>query len=112
QAETTLAKTVADIPDGVADELILVDDASTDGTAALSRGLGIATYVHERNRGYGGNQKTCYLRALEPRRVRAGDGCARPPRASLASGGGAPAPAAANGRADGAALRAVRESVD
>ncbi len=65
QAETTLAKTVADIPDGVADELILVDDASTDGTAALSRGLGIATYVHERNRGYGGNQKTCYLRALE-----------------------------------------------
>jgi len=65
QAETTLAKTVADIPDGVADQLILVDDASTDGTAALSRGLGIATYVHERNRGYGGNQKTCYLRALE-----------------------------------------------
>jgi 2-polyprenyl-3-methyl-5-hydroxy-6-metoxy-1,4-benzoquinol methylase len=65
QAETTLAKTVADIPDGVADELILVDDASTDGTAALSRGLGIATYVHERNRGYGGNQKTCYLRALD-----------------------------------------------
>jgi glycosyltransferase involved in cell wall biosynthesis len=65
QAESTLAKTVADIPVGVADQLILVDDASTDGTAALSRGLGIATYVHERNRGYGGNQKTCYLRALE-----------------------------------------------
>lgn len=65
QAETTLAKTVADIPDGVADQLILVDDASTDGTVSVSRGLGIATYVHERNRGYGGNQKTCYLRALE-----------------------------------------------
>jgi 2-polyprenyl-3-methyl-5-hydroxy-6-metoxy-1,4-benzoquinol methylase len=65
QAETTLVKTVADIPGGVADELILVDDASTDGTAALSRGMGILTYVHERNRGYGGNQKSCYLRALE-----------------------------------------------
>ena len=65
QAVTTLAMTVADIPAGVADELILVDDASTDGTAALSRGLGIATYVHAHNRGYGGNQKTCYLRALE-----------------------------------------------
>jgi 2-polyprenyl-3-methyl-5-hydroxy-6-metoxy-1,4-benzoquinol methylase len=65
QAVTTLAMTVADIPAGVADELILVDDASTDGTAALSRGLGIATYVHSHNRGYGANQKTCYLRALE-----------------------------------------------
>jgi SAM-dependent methyltransferase len=65
QAVTTLAMTVADIPAGVADELILVDDASTDGTAALSRGMGIATYVHAHNRGYGANQKTCYLRALE-----------------------------------------------
>jgi SAM-dependent methyltransferase len=65
QAEATLAMTVAGIPDGVADVVILVDDASTDGTVGVSRGLGIATYVHERNRGYGGNQKTCYLRALE-----------------------------------------------
>jgi SAM-dependent methyltransferase len=65
QAEATLAMTVAGIPDGVADVVILVDDASTDGTVGVSRGLGIATYVHKRNRGYGGNQKTCYLRALE-----------------------------------------------
>ncbi|HSU67474.1 MAG TPA: glycosyltransferase, partial [Tepidisphaeraceae bacterium] len=56
---------MAAIPGGVADELILVDDASTDGTAALSRGMGILTYVHEHNRGYGANQKSCYVRALE-----------------------------------------------
>src|SRR5918992_991228 len=65
-AEETLAKTVADIPTDVADELILVDDASTDNTAEIARQLGgISVYVHTRNRGYGGNQKTCYARALE-----------------------------------------------
>jgi SAM-dependent methyltransferase len=65
QAEETLAKTVGDIPPGVADELILVDDASPDRTAEVARDLGIRVYVHDQNRGYGGNQKTCYLRALE-----------------------------------------------
>ena len=64
-AETTLEKTVADIPAGVADELILVDDASADDTARLARELGIDVHVHPKNRGYGGNQKTCYTKALE-----------------------------------------------
>ncbi|MEK7656788.1 MAG: glycosyltransferase family 2 protein [Elusimicrobiota bacterium] len=63
-AERTLEKTVRDIPPGVVDEIILVDDCSKDGTAALSRALGLRTVVHERNLGYGGNQKTCYREAL------------------------------------------------
>ena len=65
RAEDTLAKTVADIPEGVADALILVDDASPDNTVDLARRLGIDVHVHPENRGYGGNQKTCYTRALE-----------------------------------------------
>jgi len=64
RAELTLAKTVADIPEGIADELILVDDHSPDNTAQLARELGIDVYVHPENRRYGGNQKTCYSRAL------------------------------------------------
>jgi SAM-dependent methyltransferase len=65
-AEGTVAKTVADIPTKVADKLILVDDASTDNTAQIARELeGITVYVHPRNRGYGGNQKTCYAKAIE-----------------------------------------------
>jgi 2-polyprenyl-3-methyl-5-hydroxy-6-metoxy-1,4-benzoquinol methylase len=64
RAESTLAKTVADIPEGLADELILVDDASPDKTVELARQLGIKVYVHAQNRGYGGNQKTCYQIAL------------------------------------------------
>jgi 2-polyprenyl-3-methyl-5-hydroxy-6-metoxy-1,4-benzoquinol methylase len=64
RAEHTLEKTVSDIPEGVADELILVDDASPDNTAELARRLGITVYVHPRNRGYGGNQKSCYQAAL------------------------------------------------
>jgi len=64
-AEKTLEKTVRDIPAGSVDEIILVDDSSQDGTAELSRKLGLATLVHEKNRGYGGNQKTCYTEALK-----------------------------------------------
>jgi 2-polyprenyl-3-methyl-5-hydroxy-6-metoxy-1,4-benzoquinol methylase len=65
QAAGTLAQTVADIPPGVSDALILVDDASPDSTVELARELGITVYAHPENRGYGGNQKTCYARALE-----------------------------------------------
>jgi Glycosyl transferase family 2 len=64
RAERTLAQTVADIPPGVADRLILVDDASPDNTAQLARELGIDVHVHRENLGYGGNQKTCYTEAL------------------------------------------------
>jgi glycosyltransferase involved in cell wall biosynthesis/2-polyprenyl-3-methyl-5-hydroxy-6-metoxy-1,4-benzoquinol methylase len=64
QAEQTLQQTVADIPEGLADQLILVDDASPDNTVMLARQLGIRVFVHRRNRGYGGNQKTCYQVAL------------------------------------------------
>lgn len=64
RAEGTLEKTVAEIPPGAADAIILVDDASPDNTVELARELGITVFVHPENRGYGGNQKTCYTRAL------------------------------------------------
>jgi glycosyltransferase involved in cell wall biosynthesis len=63
-AERTLEATVRDIPKDVVDEIILVDDRSSDGTAALARKLGLTVIEHEENRGYGGNQKTCYDAAL------------------------------------------------
>lgn len=65
RAEATVEKTVAAIPAGIADELILVDDASPDRTAEIARSLGIKVHVHPQNRGYGGNQKTCYSMAIE-----------------------------------------------
>jgi glycosyltransferase involved in cell wall biosynthesis len=64
RAERTLRATYEAIPHDVVDEVILTDDASGDATAALARSLGIHTLVHEANRGYGANQKTCYLEAL------------------------------------------------
>jgi glycosyltransferase involved in cell wall biosynthesis len=64
-AEKTLKMTLEDIPAGSADEIILVDDASQDRTAALAKDLGLKVIVHDRNKGYGGNQKTCYRTALE-----------------------------------------------
>ncbi len=63
-AERTLEKTVRDIPPGSVDEVILVDDRSKDGTVALARRLGLTVIEHDRNKGYGGNQKTCYAEAL------------------------------------------------
>jgi len=64
-AAKTLEKTVMDIPEGFADEIILVDDSSKDNTAGIARGLGLTVIVHDRNRGYGANQKTCYDEALK-----------------------------------------------
>jgi glycosyltransferase involved in cell wall biosynthesis len=63
-AEKTLRRTVAEIDRHVADDVILVDDRSHDETVAIARELGLHVVVHERNRGYGGNQKTCYAEAL------------------------------------------------
>ena len=63
-AEKTLEKTLRDIPAGAVNEILLVDDASTDGTAALAERLGLAVIRHEKNRGDGANQKTCYREAL------------------------------------------------
>ena len=65
-AEKTLEKTYNEIPGDIVDEVILVDDKSQDNTAQLARRLGINHVIeHEKNRGYGGNQKTCYQKALE-----------------------------------------------
>jgi glycosyltransferase involved in cell wall biosynthesis len=64
-AAATLRQTVADIPPGAVDEMILVDDGSRDETVAIARELGLTVIEHERNTGYGGNQKTCYRRALD-----------------------------------------------
>ncbi len=63
-AEKTLEKTWREVDTSVVDEVILVDDASRDGTVDLAARLGIRTVVHRRNKGYGGNQKTCYAEAL------------------------------------------------
>jgi glycosyltransferase involved in cell wall biosynthesis len=63
-AERTLAATVADIPAGSVDEVILVDDGSKDRTVEVARDMGLTVIVHEKNKGYGGNQKTCYREAL------------------------------------------------
>ena len=64
-AAKTLAQTFAEIPKDIVDEVILTDDGSRDRTFDVSRNLGITTYRHQQNRGYGGNQKTCYQKALE-----------------------------------------------
>ena len=63
-AAQTLARTCAELPRDVVDEVLVVDDHSRDSTVQLARELGLTTYVHERNLGYGRNQKTCYREAL------------------------------------------------
>ena len=63
-ASKTLEQTYNEIPHDIVDEVILVDDASSDDTAARAEALGIHTVIHPENRGYGGNQKTCYREAL------------------------------------------------
>ncbi len=64
-AARTLEQTVAEVPRDIVDHMILVDDASQDGTATMARRLGIEVHVHAENRGYGANQKTCYRHALQ-----------------------------------------------
>jgi glycosyltransferase involved in cell wall biosynthesis len=64
-AAKTLVKTYEQIPHQIVDEVILVDDKSSDNTIEISKQLNIRTFVHEKNQGYGGNQKTCYQEALK-----------------------------------------------
>jgi glycosyltransferase involved in cell wall biosynthesis len=64
-AAATLSRTVAELDRDVIDELVLVDDASTDHTVPLARELGLNPILHDANKGYGGNQKTCYRQALD-----------------------------------------------
>lgn len=63
-AAKTLEKTYADLPKDVVDEIILVDDVSQDETVKIAQQLGLKVIIHIQNKGYGGNQKTCYLEAL------------------------------------------------
>lgn len=63
-ADKTLEQTFAEIPLDIVDDVILVDDASTDRTVAIARKLGIHTVIHASNGGYGANQKSCYTTAL------------------------------------------------
>jgi glycosyltransferase involved in cell wall biosynthesis len=61
----TLERTVRDIPENLVDEIILVDDFSHDDTCKIAEKIGLTIFKHDRNKGYGGNQKTCYKLALE-----------------------------------------------
>jgi glycosyltransferase involved in cell wall biosynthesis len=63
-AAKTLERTYREVPLDLVDEVVVTDDASHDETVRVARELGLRTLVHERNLGYGGNQKTCYLEAL------------------------------------------------
>ena len=64
-AEATLLRTVAELDREIIDDIVLVDDASSDQTVPVAQQIGLAPIVHESNKGYGGNQKTCYRNALE-----------------------------------------------
>jgi glycosyltransferase involved in cell wall biosynthesis len=64
-AEKTVEATFAEIPRDIIDHIILVDDSSKDRTVSIATALGIETFVHPNNLGYGGNQKTCYTQALK-----------------------------------------------
>ncbi len=65
RAAKTLERTVADLPAAIVDQIILTDDQSPDNTAEVAQRLGLTTIIHPKNRGYGGNQKTCYRAALD-----------------------------------------------
>ncbi len=64
-AAATVERTYGELPHGVVDEVLLVDDASSDATASIARALGILHAVHPHNQGYGANQKSCYRAALK-----------------------------------------------
>ena len=64
-AAKTLERTLSEVPPGIVDAFLLVDDASQDDTIEVARRLGIPYFVHPKNRGYGANQKTCYTEALK-----------------------------------------------
>lgn len=64
-AEKTLEKTVNEVPMTIVSEIILVDDGSSDQTVALARKLNLTVHCHDKNKGYGANQKTCYQLALQ-----------------------------------------------
>ncbi|MBN1592356.1 MAG: glycosyltransferase family 2 protein [Candidatus Coatesbacteria bacterium] len=63
-AEKTLLATYNEVPKDIVDQIILVDDASSDATAAVAERLGLTVFIHDKNLGYGGNQKTCYSQAV------------------------------------------------
>ena len=63
-AAKTIERTFLEIPLDLVDEVVVTDDASSDETVEIAKRLGIRTLIHETNRGYGGNQKTCYTEAL------------------------------------------------
>ncbi|MFA5271004.1 MAG: glycosyltransferase family 2 protein [Candidatus Omnitrophota bacterium] len=64
-AGATLEKTYSEIPKDIVDEILLVDDRSSDNTVEIAKKLGVEVYVHDENKGYGANQKTCYGLALK-----------------------------------------------
>lgn len=64
-AAKTLERTVSEIDRNVVDDILLVDDSSSDNTVRLAREMGIRSFLHDKNYGYGRNQKTCYKEALE-----------------------------------------------
>lgn len=64
-AAKTIAKTFGDVPKSVVDEVIVVDDGSTDDTIDVAKSLGLTVISHQKNQGYGANQKTCYREALK-----------------------------------------------
>lgn len=64
-AEKTLMKTYSEIPKDIVDEIILTDDASKDNTVDIAKKLNIKTIIHKSNKGYGANQKTCYIESLK-----------------------------------------------
>ena len=64
-AEKTLEHTYQEIPRGLVDDILLIDDHSKDRTVEIAKKLGISVYRHKENKGYGANQKTCYREALK-----------------------------------------------